>query len=76
MSRIALGLGLQDRVQVGKGTHITQAILEDVLEALAGAILKELGFKELEAWTLATFEPMVKAYRDALVGESLESMRS
>lgn len=69
MSRIALGLGLQDRVLVGKGRQISQAILEDVIESIAGAIQEELGMEELYAWTLAVFEPMTKAYRDVLVGE-------
>jgi hypothetical protein len=73
MSRIALGLGLQDRVRLGKGGQITQAILEDVVEAIAGAINKELGIQELQAWTTAAFEPMANSYKEALIGEFLDT---
>lgn len=69
MSRIALALGLQERVLLHRQTHLSQAILEDVIEAIAGAIGEELGHEELYRWTQLTFGPMVQNYRDALVGK-------
>lgn len=70
MSRIALALGLAEHVRLGKGARISQAILEDVLEAMVGAIDRELGFVELCLFTEKTFGPMAQAYKDILVGKS------
>jgi dsRNA-specific ribonuclease len=65
-SRVALGLGIEDRIRVGKGRDVSQAVCEDVVEAIAGAIVEELGYPELYAWTELTLGPMVEIYKDSL----------
>jgi dsRNA-specific ribonuclease len=66
-----LGLGLETRIQVGSGCKVSQSILEDVVEAIAGAIDEELGFSELYAWTEVTFGPMIEIYKVNMIGKLL-----
>jgi dsRNA-specific ribonuclease len=61
---------LAKHVRVGKGERISQAVLEDVLEAIVGAIDRELSFVELCRFTKKTFGPMVQTHKDRPVGES------
>lgn len=58
-----------DHIRVGRNMKITQSMLEDVVEAIAGAILLELGYSALYKWTLLALGPMVEDYKRALCGE-------
>lgn len=64
-----MGLDLQDRIQVCKRWSVSQSILEDVLEALAGAIGEELGYQELYKWTEMTLGPMIEEFNRRLKGQ-------
>jgi dsRNA-specific ribonuclease len=68
LSRIALGLGLQDRILVGADCKVSQRVLEDVLEAIAGAILEELGYPELYQWTEAAFGHILEDIKRRIQG--------
>jgi dsRNA-specific ribonuclease len=68
LSRVGLGLDLQDRIRIGTNTRLTQGMFEDVVEAIAGAILLELGYPVLYKWTVLVLGPMVEEYKRALEG--------
>lgn len=59
----SFGLGLQHRIKVGPGAKVSQSVLEDVIEAIAGAISEDLGYPELYKWTETTVGPMVEIYK-------------
>lgn len=56
-------------IRVGKDVQVPQAMLEDVVEAIAAAILSEQGYPSLCKWTHLVVGPMVEDYKQIKNGE-------
>jgi dsRNA-specific ribonuclease len=63
-------LGIQDRIRVGDDFKVSDKVLEDVVEAIAGAILEELGYPALYRRTEVAFGPIIESIRGHIRGMS------
>jgi hypothetical protein len=59
-----------DHIRDGKDVQVSQAMLEDVVEAIAAAIISELGYPSLCKWTHLVVGPMIEDYKQINNGES------
>jgi hypothetical protein len=65
---VGLGLELQGGIRIDRNLKVTQGMLEDIIEAIAGAILYELGYPNLFRWTVLAIGPMVEDLETFLCG--------
>jgi hypothetical protein len=75
LSRVTIGLNVQHRIRIRKGSKASQTVLKHVVETTAGAILEEeLGYTKLYAWTEMLLGPVIEYFKRSGKGKCFQQL--